>query len=90
MISVAQQEPTAPPQPDIASPTEAMEYLTTIFRIERQDPRLKVQAAKGIVNYHLASEIAGLINALAEQTERVQAILANSPIGVQPQPGPGE
>lgn len=72
---------TNPPQPkpDIASPVEAMEYLTQALR--NGDFRMKVHAAAGIVNYHLASEIAGLINILT----RVDPI---GPDDAQPGPRP--
>lgn len=58
-----QPEPTDPSE-EIASPTEAMKYLTEAFRAPNIDWRHKVMAAQGIINYHLASEIAGLIGLL--------------------------
>lgn len=72
------QDQTDPPQPEIAGPAEAVTYLTEQLR-SGMDSRHRIAAAQGVVNYHLAAEIAGLIDTLVQQTQSLAGMINSVP-----------
>jgi hypothetical protein len=65
--SVAQQDPTDPPQPELVTPIEHA-YATLLGAINDRglDQRSRILAAQGLVNYELARQIGSLIELMTQ------------------------